>query len=99
MFHICSRINNFQVYSFHRNPGHDGSLYDCLLDSIARVRSVDDKGVFVFVGDENTHYSGWSQSLILIDMGVMLFIFAICPVVSSWCAVPLTLLVIYTILR
>ena len=32
--------------------------------------------------------SGWSQSLILIDMGVMLFIFVICQVVSSWCAGP-----------
>ena len=34
--------------------------------------------------------SGLSQSLILIDLGVMLLIFAICPVVSSWCVVPLT---------
>ena len=33
--------------------------------------------------------SGWSQSLLLIDMGVMLLIFAMCQVVSSWCAVPL----------
>ena len=38
--------------------------------------------------------SGWSESLLLIDMGEMLLIFAICPVVSIWCAVLLTLLVI-----
>ena len=38
--------------AFYRNPGHDGSLYDCLLDSVARLQSVDDKAVFVFVGDE-----------------------------------------------
>ena len=41
---------------------------------------------------------GWSQSRLLIDIGVILLIFAICPVVSSWCAVPLTLLVINSIL-
>ena len=37
--------------------------------------------------------SGWSLSLLLVGMGVMLLIFAICPVVSSWFTVPLTLLV------
>ena len=42
--------------------------------------------------------SGWSQSLLLIDMGVMLLIFAICQVVSSWFSVPLTLPVIDWIL-
>ena len=38
--------------------------------------------------------SGWSQSLLLSNEGVMLLILAICKVVSSWCTVPLTLLVI-----
>ena len=28
-FRIYSRINNFYVYAFYRNPWHDGSLYDC----------------------------------------------------------------------
>ena len=51
--------------------------------------------------------SGWSQypptdrhgrDLLLIDKGVMLLISAICPVVSSWCALSLTLLVIDPIL-
>ena len=37
--------------------------------------------------------SDWSRSLLLIGMGVMLLIFAICRVVSSWFAVQLTLLV------
>ena len=77
---------------FYSNPGHDGSLYDCLLDSITRVQSVDDKAVFV--GDANAHHFEWLEwSLLLIGMGVMLLIFAICRVVSSWFAVPLTLLV------
>ena len=41
------------------NPGHDGSLYDCLLYSMAGVQSVDDKEVFFFVGDANAHHSEW----------------------------------------
>ena len=51
VFCICTRINNFYVYTFYCNPWHDGPLYDCLHDSIVIVQSVDDKAVFVFVGD------------------------------------------------
>ena len=101
MFRTCSRINYFHIYAFYRNRGHDGSLYDCLLDSIARVKSIDDKAVFVSVGDVNgmiaftqKSHSEWLESVSTTDRhGVMLFIFAICQVLSSWFAVPLTLLV------
>ena len=57
VFCICSRINNFHVYTFYCNPEHHGSLYDCLLDSMGRVQSVDDKAVFVFIGDANANHS------------------------------------------
>ena len=63
VFRICSRINNFYVYAFYCQPGHDCSLYDCLLDSMARVQSVDDKAVFVFVSDANAHHSEWLESV------------------------------------
>ena len=63
MFRICSRINNLYVYPFYRNTGHDGSFYDSLLDSMARVQSVDDKAVFVVVGDANAHHSEWLESV------------------------------------
>ena len=63
MFRINSWINNFHVYAFYRNPGHDGSLYDCLLDSMAQVQLVDDKAVFVFVGDANAHHSEWLEAI------------------------------------
>ena len=63
MFCICSRINNFYVYAFYRNLGSDGSLFDCLLDSMARVQSVDDKAVIVFVDDANAHHSEWLESV------------------------------------
>ena len=63
VFRICNRINSFYVYAFYRNPGLDGSLYDCLLESMAWVQSVDDKAVFVYVGDANVHHSEWSESV------------------------------------
>ena len=59
----CSRINNFYVYAFYCNPGHNGAHYNFLFDSVAQVQSVDDKAVFVFVGDANAHHSGWLESV------------------------------------
>ena len=67
VFRICSRINNFYVYAFYLNPGRDGSLYDCLLDSMARVQSLDDKAAFIFFGDSNAHHSQWLKSVSLTD--------------------------------
>ena len=50
-----------------------------LLDCMVRVQSFDDEADFVFVGDVNAHHSaGWSRSLLLIGLDVMLVIFAIC---------------------
>ena len=45
------------MFAFYHNPWHDGSLYGCLLDSMARVQSVEEKAIFVFVGDANSHDS------------------------------------------
>ena len=77
MFRICSRINNFYVSAFYRYPGHDGSRYDCLLDSMAHLQTVDDKAVVVFVGDVNAHQSEWLESVSPTNRtGLMLLIFA-----------------------
>ena len=85
VFRICSKINNFYVYAFHRKPGHDGSLYDYLLDS---------------KGDANAHHSEWLESVSPTDRhGRDVLDFEICQVASSWFAVPLTLLVTDAILR
>ena len=43
--------------------GYDGSFYDCLLDLMARVQSVDVKTVFVFFGNANAHQSEWLESV------------------------------------
>ena len=42
---------------------HDGSLYDCILDFMGRVQSVDGKAVLVFVSDANVHHSEWLESV------------------------------------
>ena len=67
MFHIYSTINNFHVHAFFPNPGHDGPLYDCLLESMAGVHSVDDKAVIFFVSDDNAHHSEWLKTEIPTD--------------------------------
>ena len=49
---------------FCLNPGHYGSLYDCLLNSMARVQSVDYKEVFAFVVMRmRITLSSWSDEL------------------------------------
>ena len=37
--------------------------FDCLLVFMARVQSVDDKAVFVFVGDVNAHHTERLESV------------------------------------
>ena len=39
----------------------------CSLDSLARLQSVDDKAVFVFVGAANTYHSEWLESVSATD--------------------------------
>ena len=53
---ICSRFNNFYVFSLYRNPDLNNSIYDCLLSSMAQIQSIDSKSSFAFVGDLNTHH-------------------------------------------
>ena len=62
MFRIYSRINNFYVYSCYCNRGHDGSLYECLLDSMARVQAVDDnKSLSLLMISMLITLSGWKH--------------------------------------
>ena len=62
---VCfsSRINNYYVFAFYHYSGDDGSIYDCLLDSMGWWQSVDDKAVFVFVGDAKALHSEWLESV------------------------------------
>ena len=49
------------IFAFTANPGHDDSLNNCLLDSMARVHTVYDTAVFVVVGDANDYHSEWLE--------------------------------------
>ena len=53
---VCSRSNNFYIFSLYRNPDLDNSIYDCLLSSMSEIQEVDRKSAFIFVGDVNAHY-------------------------------------------
>ena len=53
----------FYIYTSYRNPVHDGSLYNGLLDFMAPVQSVDYKAVLVFVSDDNAQHSEWLESV------------------------------------
>ena len=57
----------FFVYAFYRYPRNDSLLYDCILNSMARVQSVDDKDVFVFVCDANIYHSELLESFSPVD--------------------------------
>ena len=99
VFRICSRMDNFYVNALYRNPGHESSLYDCLLDSVAGYSQLmKKKSLPSSVMRMLNTLSGWSLSLLLISTCVILLIFAICQVVGSWFAVLLTLLVTNSIL-
>ena len=46
----------------YRNPGHDDSIYDCLLEGIALAQSNDRKACFVISGDCNAKHEEWLNS-------------------------------------
>ena len=59
---VCSRSNNFYIFSVYRNPDLDNSIYDCLLTSMSAIQEADKKSAFVFVGDVNAHHREWLGS-------------------------------------
>ena len=63
MVKICSRFNNYYIFSVYRNPDLDDSIYDCLLSSMASIQESDSKASFVFVGDVNAHHQEWLNSI------------------------------------
>ena len=60
---VCSRFNNFYLFPSYRNPDLDGSIYECLLNSMASIQEVDNKASFIFVGDFNAHHREWLGSV------------------------------------
>ena len=65
---ICSKSNNFYIFSIYRNPDLDNSIYDCLLTSMSMIQESDRKSAFIFVGDFNAHHKEWLGSVSPTDM-------------------------------
>ena len=60
---VCSRFNNFYIFSIYRNPNSDDSIYDCLLNSYINIQEEDRKACFIFIGDFNAHHRDWLNSV------------------------------------
>lgn len=73
---VCGRLMNFYIFALYRNPDLDDKLYDCLLEAMAKIQSVDSKASFVFVGDLNAHHSEWLGSTRTTEHGVAAFDFS-----------------------
>lgn len=59
---VCGHRLNLYIFCVYRSPNTDDRVYDCLLDAMAKIQSVDSKAVFHFVGDFNCHHSEWLGS-------------------------------------
>jgi len=60
---VCSRFNNFYIFSLYRSPNSDDSIYDCLLTSYISIQENDIKSCFIFIGDFNAHHRDWLNSV------------------------------------
>ena len=60
---VCSRFNNFYIFSVYRSPNSDDSIYDCLLNSYVHIQEEDRKACFIFIGDLNAHHREWLSSI------------------------------------
>ena len=61
-FKIFSKHYNIYIFALYRNPGHDDSIYDCLLEGIGLAQSLDKKACFVISGDCNAKHQEWLNS-------------------------------------
>ncbi|MEL7520149.1 MAG: reverse transcriptase family protein, partial [Cyanobacteria bacterium J06553_1] len=61
-FKVYSKFYNTYVFALYRNPNHDDSIYDCILERIAMAQSQDSKASFVICGDCNAKHREWLNS-------------------------------------
>ena len=61
-FKIYSKFYNVYIFALYRNPGHDDSIYDCILEGIALAQSLDRKACFIITGDCNAKHQEWLNS-------------------------------------
>ena len=63
-FKVYSKFHNIYFFALYRNPNHDDSIYDCILERIAMAQSQDPKASFVVCGDCNAKHREWLNSSI-----------------------------------
>ena len=59
---VCSRHNNYYIFSCYRNPDLDSSIFECLKASMTLLQERDRKACFIVVGDFNVHHREWLNS-------------------------------------
>ena len=59
---VCGSTCNFYLFNLYRSPSGDDRIYDCMLNSMASIQSIDRKAAFIFVGDMNGHHRDWLGS-------------------------------------
>ena len=64
---VCSKHNNFYLFSVYRNPDADDGIFYCLLVSVAGIRENDRMASIVFIGDFNAHHKEWLNSIFQTD--------------------------------
>ena len=55
--------NNSYIFSLHRNPDLDDSIYNCVLSSINDIQELNRKSSFIFAGDLNAHHQECFKSM------------------------------------
>ena len=59
---VVGSRQNFYLFGVYRSPSTDDRVYDCLMNSMARIQQEDSRAVFCFVGDFNSHHVEWLGS-------------------------------------
>ena len=59
---FCSRFDHFYVFTVHRNQDLNVSIFDDLLESMAKIQNNDRKAAFLFIDDFNAHLCEWLNS-------------------------------------
>ena len=75
VFTVCGVRQNLYVFSLYHNPDLDDRIFDCLLASVAAVKTEEICASFLFVGDSNCHHQEWLGSSTTNRHGVAAFDF------------------------
>ena len=61
-FKIYGKHNNTSAFGVYRNTNSNDAIFDCLLESMCRIQSIEGKALIVICGGVNVHHHEWSSS-------------------------------------